>query len=270
MFQQTLGRKFALCALLLAAAWFAAPAAAQNGANTEPDAAQPAAAFGVRLGVGGGFGHRDVVVPTRAGDRLLDSAVFPALGVTLDGGGGIGARGLFGIRLQYQTSIALHATEEPAAGSGTRTSLRAHHLALGITPGLRFSGASGAGALRLFVGWDFRGLRAVTQIAIPQYMLHGPILRPELRVPFSDGAAEVRLAPEVQLVSGVSPDLLQLSSTAAFGFAWGGEIELSVRLTRALRLYLDFRESHARVGSAWGRPLTDTERFATAGVDLCY
>jgi hypothetical protein len=215
------------------------------------------------------IGHRNVTLPTRSGNRLLDSAVFPALAVSLDGGGPIGVHGLFGLRFHYQTSVGLKASEEPAAGSGKQTSLRSHRVELGITPGLRFAASADSVVLRVFVGWAFRGLRAVSDSALPQYMLHGPILRPELRVPFSEGAAEVRLGPELQLVSGMSSDLQQLANTAAVGFAWGAEIELSIRLTQALRFYLDYRESRVHVGSAWSQALEDTERFATVGVDLC-
>jgi len=223
----------------------------------------------VQLGVGIGIGHRDVLVPSREGDRALESGVFPALGIRLEGGGPVGARGLFAIRFHYQTSLGLKASESPAAGSGKETPLRAHHVQVGVVPGLRLGGAAHPVSLHLFAGWGLRGLRAITEIGIPQYMLHGPVVRPELHVPFSE-AAELRVAPEVQAIIGISDDLRQLADTASTGLAWGGEISLSVALAQSLRLHLDYRESHARIGSAWGNALTDTERFATVGMDLCY
>jgi hypothetical protein len=251
--------------LVVLASWLlVAQATAQAGADRDAPTG-----FRLHLGVAGGFGQRDITVPTRAGDRLLESALFPALGVSLDGGGPFGAYGLFGIRFHYQTSVGLQATEQPAAGSGRETSLRSHHVEAGITPGLRFADSAESVVLRLFAGWGFRGLRAVTNVAVPQYLLHGLVLRPELLLPFSKGTAEVRLGPELQLISGVSSELRQLATSAANGFAWGAEIELSIKLTQALRLYIDYRESHVRVDSAWGQAFKDTERFATAGLELC-
>jgi hypothetical protein len=258
------------CALVASWVWvlgcfaFAPPCSAQDAA------AQVSSGFDVRIGAGLGVGHREITAPTRSGDRLLNASVFPALSVGLDASAAIGASWLFGLRLHYQTSIAAHAHEEPAAGSGKEASLRLHHVELGITPGLRFSDGPSAVQLRLFAGWGFRGLRAVTEIALPQYLLHGPVFRPELRVPFPGGSAELRLAPELQFVSGISDALRVLSNTAWAGIAWGGEVALSVRLGPAARFYLDYRESRARVGSAWGAPLTDIERFASVGLDLCF
>lgn len=231
-------------------------------------AADDPAPFELRLGVGAGFGLRDIIMPTRAGDRRLESALFPALGVSLDTGVRIGAHGLIGLRFDYQTSLGLKATEQLAADSGKQTSLRSHHVELGITPGVRFVSSPNSVVLRLFAGWGFRGLRAVTDIALPQYLLHGPVLRPELRIPFLRGRAEVKLGPELQLITGLSDELRQLANPAATGFAWGAQVALNVRVTQALRFYIDYRESHARVSSAWGQAFQDTERFATAGVEL--
>lgn len=220
----------------------------------------------VRLGASGGFGHRDVRLPTRAGLRTLDSAVFPALAVVLDGGGLVSKHLLLGVRLHYQSSVLLQASEKPAAGSGSVSRLRSHHVEAGITPGLQL----GSVQLRLFAGWAWRGLRAVRDIALPQYQLDGPVLRPELRLPFASGSAEIRLAPELLIVSGMSSDLRALSNSAATGLAWGAELELSVRLSEALRVRIDYRESHASISSAWTAELTDVERFATAGLDVCF
>jgi hypothetical protein len=263
-----------LCAgILLAASVSLGPnVAAQDVEDTgEAATTEPAPShFVVALGAGVGVGHRDVRAPSRAGDRILDSGIFPALGIVLEGGGAVGARGLLGIRLHYETSVGLKATQEPASGTGQETSLRSHHVEAGLTPGLRFSDAPDAVSLRVFAGWGFRGLRAVDEIALPQYMLSGPVLRPELRIPFSDGVAELRIAPEVQMVTGISSALRTVTTAASAGFAWGGEVALSVRLAQALRLHIDYRESHVSVGSSWGAAFADIERFATAGVDLWY
>lgn len=258
------------CLLALAVTLSSATASAQAGASDPRAQAATTHGFSLRLGAGVGVGQRSVVVPTRLGDRLLDSAAFPALGIDLEGGGVVGAHAVLGVRFHYQTSVALKAKQEPAAGSGKETSLRLHHVEVGITPGLRFRASPGGSVLRLFAGWGFRGLRAVRDIAIPAYMLHGPLLRPELRIPFSDSVAELRLAPELQIITGISADLRELAATASNGVAWGGEIALSVRLARALRLHIDYRESHARIGSAWGRPVSDVARFAIVGIDMCY
>jgi hypothetical protein len=221
----------------------------------------------VKLGVAAGLGDRQVLVPSRSGDRTLQTGLFPALQVHLDGTALVAGRWSLGLRLAYRTSVALQASELPAAGSGKRTSLRSHHVEAGVAPGVRLSVGS---VLRLFMGWGWRGLRAVTDLAIPQYMLHGPVLRPELRIALPGGSVELRLAPELQLLRGLSQELRALANTDSVGIAWAAEIELSVRLGPNVGMLIDYRESRARAGSAWGHALTDVERFGTVGVDLCW
>lgn len=261
--QNQSGLVLRLCAVVVSH-WLAATACAAQASAAED--VRPV--FGVRLGAGGGLGHRAVMAPSRAGDRALDSALFPTVSVSLDGAGELAGRWLLGLRIHYQTSLALQAREQPAAGSGTQTSLRSQRVEVGITPGLRLSASAPGPELRVFAGWGLRSLRAVTAIALPPYTLHGPVLRPELRVPFSNGSAELRIAPELQLVSGISQDLRELSDTASTGLCWGGEIALSIRLGGSARMDLAYREARASVGSAWGRALTDIERFGTLGLNI--
>lgn len=94
------------------------------------------------------------------------------------------ARGhlLFGLGLRYQTSVSLVAHETPSGGVLRETSLRSHHIELGVMPGYRFQTGKQSTVLALFAGWAVRGLRPVDELSLPAYTLHGPCIRPELQL----------------------------------------------------------------------------------------
>lgn len=237
----------------------------ERGADTQGP--QP---FGVQLSAGAGLGQRDVWLPTQLGVRKLDTGMFPALDVLLAADGGLGARGLLGARFHYQTSVGSEAVETPAGGVEKRSTLRANRVEAGLTPGLRFGDSERSVSLRFFAGWSFRGLRSVVDMSIPNYTLHGPVLRPELRIPLAHGVLELRLAPEAQLIAGVTSEFRKAGATAGTGVAYAAELSVSARLSRVLLASLSYREAHALLSTPWSDKVSDVERFITAGAVLCY
>jgi hypothetical protein len=222
------------------------------------------------LGFGVGVSDRSARLPTRLGERRLDTGLFPALDLSLSADGILGSHGLLGAHFHYQTSLGLQAAETPAAGTSKATSMRAHHVEFGLTPGYRFTTSEWSVTLQLFAGWAVRGLRSVVDTGLPPYMLHGPLLRPELRIPIADGALVLRFAPELLVIAGVTAELRRVGSTSSSGFAFGGEAALDIRVHGGLYLVLTYRESRASVATLWSADLTDTERFATARAVLRY
>jgi hypothetical protein len=249
------------------------PQPAPESEATTSEATSSAAAdpgFVAMLGFGMGVSDRSARLPTRLGERRLDTGLFPALDTSLSADAPFGSHGLLGAHFHYQTSVGLQAAESPPAGTGKASSLRAHHVEFGLTPGYRFTTSASSVSLRVFAGWALRGLRSVVESGLPPYTLHGPLLRPELRIPIADGALVLRFAPELLVITGVTAELRRLGSTSSSGLAFGGEAALDLRLHRIIYLVLTYRESRAALATLWSANLTDTERFATARVVLRY
>jgi hypothetical protein len=251
-------------------------AEAADASGESPDtvptapAEQSASALTAALAAGAGIGQRWVQLPARRGVQRLDSGIFPALDLLVSIELAAGAHWSFGTQTHYQTSLGTDATTTPVNGALKQTSLRTHHLDLGLTAGVRFSDSDAGVSLRLFAGWAFRGLRPVVDIDIPGYSLHGPVLRPELRIPIADGAVVLNIAPELVVLAHLSSELAHAGSTAHAGLSFGGELSLDVRISRRLFASVAYRESHATVSSSWSSDFTDVERFGTARIGLRY
>jgi hypothetical protein len=239
------------------------PATAQ-AARIEPEP-EPAPMRALRawLGVGTGIGQRSVRLPTRSGERQLDAGPFPALEVLLRVDAALGSSWRLGAAAHYQTSVAEVIASTPAAGVEKQTSLRTHHVEVGLTPGLRFGTSDASVSLRLFAGWAWRGLRSVANIDIPRYTLDGVVLRPEFSIPLGTDRVILSLAPELLAIVDMTPELRQVGATSHTGLAWAGEAALAVKASRLVGIGLRYRESRATVHSAWSTAMTDNERFVT-------
>jgi hypothetical protein len=257
------------------AAMPAQPEAAEPEASASVDADAPPApvaapAFRVNLAVGIGVGQRSVHVPTGVGEQRLDSGFFPALDLALSGDAQLGEHALFGASAHYQTSLGLHALALPPASVDQSTSLRSHRVELGLTPGYRFSSATSSVSIRLFAGWWLRGLRSVVDTRVPSNTLHGPVLRPELRIPIAGDGVVLRFAPELSIIVGATAALRDLASAQRVGLAFGAEVALELRVASSVRLLVAYRESRATLATAWSSSFSDHERFATVSAVLSY
>jgi hypothetical protein len=247
-----------------------APEAAESVApESVPSAAQGSDAsedLSVRASVGGGVGARTVRVPTRAGGDQLDIGFsFPAIEIGLDVQYMLGSHWLLGGELDYRAMFGLNVSHPLATGETVQTSVTSHSGVAGVAPGYRF-GERGSADLRLLLGWTFRGLYTGDD-AVPSGTIQGPVLRPELRIPLADGLFTLRLAPELIVVIQSSATLrVNVAGLQQVGIGFGGEASLDVRLTDAVQLGLEYRESHALVASGWGNDFIDLERYALARI----
>lgn len=221
------------------------------------------------VAVGGGIGARSVAIPSRRSDRRLSTGLFPTVQVGMQGELVV-RRMLLGAAVTYQTAVGLQAAAiAPRAGNSVEgAQLRSNSLTLGVSPGYRFGRSLDSVALRVFVGWAFRSLHTVVDLETPSYSLHGFDLRPELTVPLDHGFIVLRLAPELQVISGASRALVELSNAALPGVAFGGEAALQVRLIHGLFAALAYRESYAMLSTSWGSYVRDSERFVTLQLSL--
>jgi hypothetical protein len=231
---------------------------------------QTTAADGFRFELSAGLGGamRQSSLPTRQGVHRLDTGLFTGISIGLRMTAPVATQFLVRASADYRSSLGLQGTELQRA-TEMSTPLRAHSLDFGVAPGYRFAAADSV-SLLVHVGWHFRGLRPIAQLALSELSWHGAVFRPELIVPFAGGAFTLRLAPELIVIAGLYTTLPDESGLAHTGLAFGGEASLDVRLAAPLALRLDFRESHASFRTAWAQNLSDAERFATLRVVLSY
>lgn len=223
----------------------------------------------VGVALGGGFGLRDLTLPTREGTRSLSTGAYPGLALSVSAHGMIGGHFRLAAAADYRTSVGLSGIETPPLDGQRQTSMRSHALALGLAPGYRF-GATESVVLQLFVGWMFQGLRSVADLSFPTISWHGAVLRPELVIPFADGAVSLRLAPELVAVAGIYTTLTGRTGLAHAGMGFSAEVSLDVRLAPFIALGIDYRESHVALGTSWGASFTDVLRFGSARLILRY
>jgi hypothetical protein len=246
---------------------FAPPAA-------EPPAAETPAAldkFSGAVSLGFGFGQRSVAMPERAGLYKLTGSPFPAIEIGVDADAPLSERIFLGLHIDYQTSVGATVSQNLVGAADTKTTaLRSHRLGFGLEPRYRFTDSPDGVSLGVLLGWGFRGFRPVVDIDIPPYTLNGPVLRPELRIPIGAGWVVVRLAPELFVITGISPELRQLAAISGTGVALGIEASIDIRLIERLHAVLAFRESHATASSGWTEKFTDNERFASVSLSLRY
>ncbi len=219
---------------------------------------------------GFGVGNRTVTMPSSGGDRQLSTQLFPAFDIALGAEADIGEPFVFGGRARYQSSLGLVGEETAPASSGKITALRSHHLEFGVTPGVRFAHSSESVVLVLFAGWGVRGLRSVVDLSIPGYTMHGPVLRPELRIPLASGRVVLRFAPELLAVIAMTGGITAAADISGSGVALGGEVSVRVSATDWLAIDACYRESHATLATLWPTNFVDIERFATVRAVLQY
>ena len=257
-----------------------APLAEESAPNMDAPAAEAPAAespeahqrFSAAVSLGFGFGQRSVAMPVRAGLYDLTGSPFPAIEIGVDADAPLSERFFLGVHFDYQTSVGATVSQSDLVGEADTktTALRSHRLGFGLEPRYRFTDSPDSVSLGVFVGWGFRGFRPVVDIDIPPYTLNGPVLRPELRIPIAAGWVVLRLAPELFVITGISPELRQLAAIGGTGVALGFEASIDIRMIERLHAVLGYRESHATASSSWGGQLTDIERFASVSLSLRY
>ena len=247
--------------LLLAAAICAPCVRASVAAAEAPDEPEkaPSTVYG-GFSVGAGVGQRVIEYGSSAGIRALDTGLVPVLHLQLNGGVA-SERSSFGGLLEYRSSIGADALQRAPETAGSTTPMRTHAFQLGILPAYRFTDSAQSSSLAVFIGYGLRALASDAELLIPRYTLHGPVLRPVLRL--AHGVLSVRVALEAQLVASISHDLRVSGNLDPTGFSLGGEAALGVRAAEWLAIEVSYREAHALVGSFWATSFADVERFVT-------
>lgn len=234
----------------------------------QPELARASDGFAFEVSAGAGGAMRQVTLPTRLGVHELDTGLFTSISLGLRMIAPVGSQFLVRASADYRSSLGLQGTEMQRA-TEMSTPLRSHAVEFGVAPGFRFAAADGVSVL-LHVGWYFRGLRPIAQLALPEVSWHAAVFRPELYIPLADGAATLRFAPELLIIAGLYTTLPDESGLAHTGMAFGGEASLDVRLAKPVALRVEYRESHASFRTAWAQNLSDVERLGGVRVVLSY
>ena len=258
------GRRWGvLCAIVLVAAIGGRRAQAQSSGENELPVLSAA------IGAGAGVGARLVHFPTASGVTRLATAPYPAMDLHVGAGVLLTRSVSIDAWVLYRTSVGLRVSP-PGLNDGDdepHVPLRANDVRFGAGPGIHIVRAPVALSVQLNVGWMFRGLRAVTELAIPAYTLQGPLFRPELRAEFGSGAFALTVAPELLAVfaSGAARNG---SGAAQPGIGAGAEVSLDMRVIEALHLVLSYRGSYARFETAYPAHFIDVDHGATLRVEL--
>lgn len=262
---------FALCGQRVVAAAQELDAEPEATASSEPPA-QPEITppFRAALGAGLGIGLRDIGLPTPAGERRLQSGLFPALDVDLRAEHAAGEHFLLGVRMRYQTSLGLAGRETPYSGTTRESAMRVHHGELGVEPAFRLGRSADSVSIGMFAGWALRALRTETGLSVPDYSVHGPVARLELRVPLRGRDLSLRVAPELMAWLSTSGALRAAGALDPAGLALGGEASLDIGIARGWGVALTYRGSRGSIPSALGGSLVDTEHFLTLQLALIY
>jgi hypothetical protein len=228
------------------------------------------AANGLRVELSAGLGGamRQSALPTRLGVHELSTGLHPGVSLGLAATGALGTHFMLRASVDYRSSLGLHGVETQGVAS-LDTPLRSHGVGFGLAPGYRFGDANSV-SLHVHVGWYFRGLRPVAQLALPNFSWHGAVLRPELYVPFGDGVVTLRLAPELLFIAGSETSLEDATGIARTGMGFGAEVSLDVRVAEPVRVRIEFREAHVSMSTAWAQSVSDVERFGAVRLVLAY
>jgi len=167
----------------------------------------------------------------------------------------------------YRTIFGLSAPYLTAVGTQQSSSLSSHSVQAGASVGFLTNGPDSFG-FHLFLAWAYRGMSA-SEATLPSASAQGPAIRPEFHIPFGHGVVTLRLAPELILIISATATLPQnVAGLQAVGFAFGGEASLDVRVSKAVKLSVLFRESQGSVASGWGTSMLENERYILGRVML--
>lgn len=250
------------CAIVLVAAIGGSRAQAQSSDDRELPA------LSAVIGAGAGVASRLVHYPTASGVTRLATAPYPAMDLHVGASVLLTRKVSVDAWVLYRTSVGLHVSPPGLNDDATPSvPLRADDVRFGAGPSIRILRAPVALSVRLGLGWMFRGLRAVTVLAVPAYTLQGPLFRPELRAEFGSGTFALALAPEL-LALFASGAARNGSGAAQPGVGAGGEVSLDMRVIEAVHLVLSYRGSYARFASAYSSHFIDVDHGGTLRVEL--
>jgi hypothetical protein len=99
--------------------------------------------------------------------------------------------------------------------------------------------------------------------------VQGPVIRPELHIPFGKGGVVLRIAPEFILVLAAQAKLPgNVAGLQSVGYSFGGEVSLDFQISPTVGLGVLVREARALVPSGWGISAVENERYIVGRVTL--
>jgi hypothetical protein len=247
--------------------------ASQENTSEATDAAEASGErpIAVMLGVGAGPGMHETSLPVAAGVQHVPLSTFPAYDLALHVDGVSDGKVTPGVHAEYRSSVGYTLSETPVNGVKETTAARTHELRIEAVVNVNFGHSRRAVSLPISFGYLWTNLRTDAELAeVHRFTLSGPHFALALRVPIADGAVVLTFGPDAGMILQVS-DGLQRAGIQPTGIAFGGQVQLLVRLNERFALRVLYREAHASVSSAkTSESMTDVQRFITVGAALIY
>jgi len=212
--------------------------------------------------VGLGLGQRAVDLPTQTGLRLLDVGPFVALDAAVRTRLDLTDAFQLSLALRYTTSVGVTSESTPAAGVPQAVPLRSQRFEAALGTAFRLGDGETIPWLGVYLGYSVQDLRGLIEISMPRFSNGGPFVRLDLRAIVAEGRVTVWATPDAQWVSAVDGSLTRIHVNAG-GFALGGEVGVSVRLSSQFLLEAAYRETHAFIGTPEAQSFHDLERLLT-------
>ena len=235
----------------------------------EDDAQAPAAdepgtrAIALHAGLGLGFGTVSFERPTAAGAQVLNQTPFPAVEVLVRVRAWPGESFALETLLAYQSSLGLRLQLPALFGLPPTVSARVQRGELSVAPVLRLAD-DGSLAIALPIGFGFQSLLSeVHQFGMPQYIVGGPQLRPELQFELGE-IFQLRIGPELQWILVLASSLRD-EDACCQGVAFGAQASIEASLGAHLALALAYRQLTSTVTGP-GVSFEDVQRFVTARI----
>lgn len=226
------------------------------------DSALPPRVLQMEGVVGLGLGQRAVSLPTQSGARQLEVGPFLMVDGAVRSRLRLSESFQLLLALRYYTSVGLNADSTPAAGVPQSVPLRSQRMEAVLGALGRLGVGETVPWIALHIGYAVQDLRGLIEITMPRYSLGGPFARLDLRALVADGSVTLWAMPEAQWLVAVDNNLTRLHVSST-GFALGGELGVSVRISEQFLWEASYRESHSFVGTLQSDSFHDLERVLT-------
>lgn len=219
--------------------------------------------------VGLGLSMQSSELPTDQGPAGVDGGISAGLDVALSAES-TGALVRFGARLDYRSSIGYELSQTPTGGVERQSPARSHELLAAVFVRFRFTEQPRAASVAVGAGWMHQDFRVDLELeTTTPYGAGGPKLDVALELPLGE-RAWLSLGPELGWLVALDDEAHAMGLEPG-GPAFGGNLELFIRLAGHFGLRLHYRELALRLPTVHeAGAYSESRRFITLGGLVAY
>lgn len=234
--------------------------------ESEGDEPYPITAWG---SVGLGVSMQSSELPTDQGPAGVDGGMSAGLDVAVSAES-TGANIRAGARLDYRSSVGYELTDTPTGGVERTSPARSHELLASLFVRFRFAETPQAASVAVAAGWIHEDLRVDTELkSTPPYGAGGPKLGLSFDIPIGE-RVRLALGPELGWLVALDDEAHDMGLQPG-GPAFGGDVELFVRIVGHVGLRLHYRELALRLPTVYDAgAYRESRRFITLSGLLAY